>query len=1859
MKGIRLVTAILGALLVLGSGIALGAQDSAEDPSPSDDAALRAAPQDEPGVELASKRTATSQTFRLPDGALETRIFESPINYRDDEGAWKPIGEGLEELGGGGFSNGPNRFDVRLPDRLGDEPVRLSVDGDWVSAELLGPETEPAQLVGDTASYASADGSATFELNGLANGLKEDIEIADASAPSSFNFELSVSEGLTPELSDDGSIRLQDGDDDVIFGLPAPVVSDSSSMLPTPDPVGYKLDPLGERSWRLTVAVDRDWLEKPERSWPATIDPTLTVASPSLDCTIGGTAGANGWGLCGSAGQKELYARYKHNLTTDEWSRTLLKFNLSPLSWGGLAEGPATYISSAVLSVNSPVAAINTTGVEARRITKAWASTANWRYATGGLAGTLWSTEGGDYNSEGTQILTKDRGSQAGWWNFDLTGAFQVKRPADGFILKLLDEKGGCCSERSAIFDSSAVADSQLRPKLTVIYYPPAPSSSKVVSPSEGTVSANRLKLKSRWTEPGVTGISFQYKTGSSGFQPIPAKLIHNAQGEEVAWPVAVSGYESEPLYFDAGHATGELTEKGGDVAIRALFEGPNGVAGYSEAAKAKIDPDKGGTRDATAQVGPGSLDLLTGSFTVARTDVSIPGITAGLEFARTHSSRTPGVAVDTSVLGRGWKPTVPVEAAGGAEWRSVREVFASAQEKEEGIGDYTLLTDLEGYEYAFEKAGGTYVSPPEASGYVLAHTAGSATFTLSDPDGNVTTFESSSGGAEYLPVSVSLAGGSTNSARMVYEIVGANRRLNKVIAPSAGINCTESPTTTLGCRSLVFTYQSASTWGAPLIYGSRLSKIRYYGPSGAQTMSSWEVAKYEYDSAGRLIAEWDPRISPALKETYSYIGSGESTPQGGQIKTITPPGEEPWTLEYSPLTGEAPNAGRLKSVKRASLLASPTVAQTTIAYQVPVSGSGAPYDMSGKAVAAWGQQDIPTDATAIFPPDQVPASPPTSYARASIYYMDAEGQHVNLATPSGAGTLAPSITTTEADEHGNVVRELSAQNRLRALAKGAESVTRSKELETRREFSTDGTELQQEWGPMHQVRLESGSTFQAQLHTTIQYNNGWPGTGVNPHLPTRVTTGAKIPNQGIDADQRVTETKYNWTLRKPTETIVDSGGLNLVTRMAYDSTTGLPTERSLPAKPEGGDARTTKFRYYGLSEQCPLTSTGYFGLPCEIAPAAQPGTVGQPELIVRKIASYSPMAQPTEVIESPGGKETATRKTITTYDAVGRQTLRKIEGGGTGIPPTQTIYSTTTGRPTETLFKCESSCEGFDSQALVTAYDKLGRPTEYLDADGNLSTVGYDLLGRPLTTNDGKGTQTSTYDPTSGLLVKLEDSAAGTFTAAYDADGSITEQGLPNGLLAQTTYDEVGAATNRSYTKVTNCSVNCTWLDFDAESSIYGQVMAQASTLSSQQYSYDTAGRLTLVKDTPQGGSCTTRSYSYDDDSNRTALVTREPGFGGVCDTSSPGTPQTYEYDKGDRLLGSGLTYDNFGRITSLPGTYAGGSTLATGYFSNEMVASQSQGGLTNTYQLDSAGRPRQVTQTGTKTGTEVFHYAMASDSTAWTERGGAWTRNIAGIGGELAAIQDSATGTSLQLTNLHGDIVATASPSPTATGPTATFEFDEFGNPKQAGSPRFGWLGGKQRRTELPSGVIQMGVRSYVPAMGRFISTDLVSGGSANAYDYAEADPINEFDLDGTCIKRRCRPRGGALAPRFCQCGGAGGGRQKAQGVPSHTPGGRSLTFDSCVPRGELGTKVNVGVSIVSGGTPCVPKVVVCCVNRTNFGGMMPVAKAIGFAWCVSMNTFPGSSSVPGLAMSAAGALIHCRGERAWAYVQVRAGP
>src|SRR6185437_13336687 len=97
---------------------------------------------------------------------------------------------------------------------------------------------------------------------------------------------------------------------------------------------------------------------------------------------------------------------------------------------------------------------------------------------------------------------------------------------------------------------------------------------------------------------------------------------------------------------------------------------------------------------------------------------------------------------------------------------------------------------------------------------------------------------------------------------------------------------------------------------------------------------------------------------------------------------------------------------------------------------------------------------------------------------------------------------------------------------------------------------------------------------------------------------------------------------------------------------------------------------------------------------------------------------------------------------------------------------------------------------QSFASQATTVEYNSLGQVKRYEDADSNETKTTYDAYGRPVTITDGRGTQTIGYDPTTGLRTSLEVSGVGTFTARYDADGNMVEQGLPDGLTRKTTYN-------------------------------------------------------------------------------------------------------------------------------------------------------------------------------------------------------------------------------------------------------------------------------------------------------------------------------------------------------------------------------------------------------------------------------------------------------------------------------------
>ena len=1233
-----------------------------------------------------------------------------------------------------------------------------------------------------------------------------------------------------------------------------------------------------------------------------------------------------------------------------------------------------------------------------------------------------------------------------------------------------------------------------------------------MLTPHSGDSTQQYFTLQAS-VSSSFTGVTFQWRrSDNDSWVAIPTTDVADTDTSgSVTWPISLTSGVTDHIKWNATSTLGGVD---GPVQLRGFLAGGGG--GATNQIKATYDQNAlGGSQTesgTTAGVGPGDVDLVTGDFTLSASDANVGGLNVDREFDSLLPNATPN-----GIFGPGWSSTLNmgtyVKLHSGADYSQ---------------GNFVTITQGDGSEIDFMADGSNYDPAPGSVGYTLS-TSGSGsstTWTLTDQGGTVTTFALPVGGSvgtsDYFPASTTPPNtASTNPPTTLfsYSVVsvpgGSQTRPTEEVNALPGVSCTSSPTTTAGCQTLTFSYASTTTatgtsssqWGD---YQGQLKSIGFtaYDPS-TSAMATVTVEDYEYDSNGRLREEYDPRLSSPLKTTYDYDSSN-------RVSTVTPPGVNAWTLNYNP-------SNQLTSTVRNN---NPSGTETTtVVYNVPLTGSGAPYSMGSSDVAAWAQQDDPVTATAIFPPTEVPSgSPPSDYTQATIYYTDVNGQLVNVAQPGGE------ISTTEYDQFGNVIRSLSPANRETALAAGSSSAAVATTLDTESTYSSDGTEVLETLGPDHQIALDDGTLVSARHDTTNTYGaTSTYGQG----LLSQTVDGALEDGATSDVQARTTTYQYSaqssigLSLGEPTSVTTDPTGLDIVTTTKYDAN-GNVIASVAPGNPSGGDAHETDTTYYRAGTGSGITacdSTPQFaGMVCETAPAAQPG--GALPAIPTTTYSYDLYDNKATRTDTSGA---STRTWTYTYDSAGRPHTTAVTGPGTTVPTVTTNYDTATGLPSTTT-------DG--TNTISRTYDNVGRLKTYEDASGNTSTYTYDDADRVTTLNDGKGTQAYTYQTSAderGLLTKIVDSSAGTFSGTYDADGNLVDESLPNGLDECTTYGGAGDAVDLAYQSGGACGAGGTTrlVEYTAQPSIHGQWITSSGPSTTGEaeadlYTYDPAGRLTQVGDT-SSGECATRVYTYNSDSDRTALTTYAPNTDGSCQSTTSSGSESYSYDVADRLTDSGISYDALGRITTLPAADAGGTQETFSYYANDRVDTLAIGTLTHTATNDPEQRLLAWSNSSDSSATQTSHYDDDGDSASWLAENTTntiWTRNVTGIDDTLAATEASTGVVTFPLSNLHGDIGATAS----STGLiTATESYTEFGSPEGSGSgSRYQWLGSEERLTDADTGTVLMGARVYEPSLGRFLQVDPIYGASATPYDYANADPVNSVDLSGLkpigCVKGSC---------------------------------------------------------------------------------------------------------------------------------------
>ncbi|GGZ03478.1 DNRLRE domain-containing protein [Streptomyces poonensis] len=1232
-----------------------------------------------------------------------------------------------------------------------------------------------------------------------------------------------------------------------------------------------------------------------------------------------------------------------------------------------------------------------------------------------------------------------------------------------------------------------------------------------ILSPQDGDDTARRLTLAARGLTT-YTGVTWQYRRGETdSWHTVPVGDVTVSGSSVAAWPVAVTDGSAGKLVWN----TVASLDEDGVIELRAAFT--DGTAtGHSQTVEVTLDRDAGTAP--TAAVGPGQVNQLTGDYTLEATDASA----FGADVTRTFSSRANDTDTEgqAQIFGSGWSSAV---TGGTSDYTQIRRTSGTSVE----------LLSTDGSSVAFTAAsGGDW--EPESGAESLTLTGGlpGSTFTLTDTDGTTTIFAKAVETATTWTLSSFATAVDDSTVTTVSETVTADGgtlvRPKYVISPTGAVKaatCQATPATK-GCRVLEFVYADSTTATDSAVgdYRGQVEAIKLWatGP-GASAATAETVASYAYGASGRLRQVWDPRISPALKTGYAYDADG-------RVATLTPPGELPWTFTYGK-AGSALTAGAgmlLKASRPALAEGSDTgtsgTAATTVVYDVPLSGTTAPHRMDATTVATWAQEEAPTDATAIFPADSVPAShtggdlTSSSYDRATITYIDASGEETNTASPGG------SITTTEHDEYGNTVAELTAANRALALgtSSGASDVLaqlglsdlppadRAQQLATVSEYSADGQRLTDEYGPLHEVTLTAelagttaestlaaGTVVPARTHTSYAYDEHKPADATVSDLVTTVSTGAAIAGYATDADTKVSTATYDWSTGAQQSTTGAETGTTVTT---YDDAGRVATTRTVGSS--GSDAGTLSYTYYDADAVGTCASVEWDGLLCRTAPAAAvTGGGDNPAEAVTTVYTYDRRGQVATKAETANG---VTRTTTTMVDAAGRPAGTAVTGGtGEETPSTTITYDEDNGR---------IATQSSDGRTIVNGYDDLGRRTSYEDGAGNTATTAYDVLDRPVRTTDSAPSTVTYAYGTAGNLKTMTDSVAGTFTASYDADGTLVSGTLPGDHTLTVTTDPAGQQTDRTYTAPDGTTVLSDTAGHTVDGRQAGHTQTDGSTTRTD-YTYDTAGRLTQATDTLSTG-CTTRAYTFDTNSNRTALKTVSDD----CDSSTDDTTMattSYTYDSADRLVNSGYAYDAFGHTTT------SGSTTLT-YHTNDLVASETLGTSRNLWALDAAGRLAvQTTQTratdGTWSTSSTFtqHYNGPVGNPAWTGTGSTVSRNVTDLTGALAAVTSATGDIVLQLANIHGDIAVR---QPLDTSVAATVQhYDEYGNPSsETAATAYGALGSYQKSTRTLSGITLMGQRLYDPTTGRFLSVDPVYGAGPNAYGYP-TDPVNKYDLDG----------------------------------------------------------------------------------------------------------------------------------------------
>jgi len=1071
-------------------------------------------------------------------------------------------------------------------------------------------------------------------------------------------------------------------------------------------------------------------------------------------------------------------------------------------------------------------------------------------------------------------------------------------------------------------------------------------------------------------------------------------------------------------------------------------------------------------------QCGEGAdpVSLATGALNYSHRDLLLTNKSSvPLEFSRSYYS---GSSADTG-LGPGWSQTG----------------LATASEQASGE---VLVVRQDGRQDLFQKTESGYKAPSGVTD-TLAKVEG--TFQLTTLQGTVYRFDSSSRIA-------SITDSHGSKTTYAYD---ANGRLATITDPSA--------------QTLTFSYNASNHITLVKDSTGREVKFGYSAAGDLETVTDalGGITKYAYDSQHRLTQITDPRGNVILKNVYD--SQGRIVEQRDGVEHL-------WKLEYK--AGETivtePQGGQLKygfdSQNRVVSETDQLGHTTATAYDA--AGNVAEVVRPGGAKWTFGH-DAAGNLTSVKDPEGGERGYEYDAKNHLIHSTDARGNSWSYEW-SGAGDLTKitdaeggeaaltynssgqPLTVTDPDKHK---AEFSWDTRGNQL-----SATDPLGHKTSLEYNTRNFLTSKTLPGLKAESLERDALGDLLARTTPEGQKTKYAYDANG-LPTQVTDPAegvwKIernamerPTVYTDPLGQQTKVAYNGNLR-PTK-VTNRRGKE--TTYVYD----LANRLTEVGRPEGGiwkygyDARgnrtstleprgnETTYAYDFLDRMTeakePLSVTTKYGYDAngDLTSLTDPRG-NATSFVYDKLGRLTEIAQPLE------------KATTYTYDPAGNQ-LTKATAAATleyGYDAADRLSSISSGGSTLRSYGYDAadrrtSATDAEGHKIEIGYTEEGRPSSIKDGRGQSVARSYDSRGNLVKQVDGRGTLEYGYDKLN-RMISLTDPQGKALGFAYDPEGDLTEVTRPNGLTTTNLYNEAGRLAETT-------SKTAEWLTVP-ESLKYGYDAAGNVTSKVDQrlvqetsYAYDALNRLTEF-DPPGEGSV---AYGYDAAGNRTEAGGITYAFNALNQLTEDSTGASYSYDAAGRLTGevngseeTTFSWDPFDHLAKIEG---------------------SSGSVT--YAFDGLER---LSQRKSGEAVEAFHYGDLGDMPTYTANGEGKTTASYVQGSRGLVEQRSGEATNFPLIDGHGDVTAIA-------GAGAEVEsrqsYDPWGHQLSGPSLEMGYLGAWERPNDSASGLIQMGARSYDPAVGSFTSEDPVLGHlgvgvSVNHYPYVWDNPLNRFDLNG----------------------------------------------------------------------------------------------------------------------------------------------